>query len=256
MIFYILDATQLQINDDKMFFKMAKKAIEKGGKEAHDRFIFILNKADEFDPEKGELITKVIKKVKEYLKKNGIENPTIIPVSALLTKLIRMNWEGEYLARSDRNNLNALIDLFVEEDEMNLLECSREFISKRIYDKLNNELQKHKDAGDDEKAAEILSGIPVVEALLDEFIEKHAVPAKIKDATDSFREVLDFNEKITELEKILQELKKFAEDIEKVPLIYLINQEILNKNLLLTQNDFKIKWLKKFQADLDKILEI
>ena len=185
MIFYILDATQLQINDDKMFFKMAKKAIEKGGKEAHDRFIFILNKADVFDPGMGEVINEAIKKVKKFIKWNGIKNPTVIPVSSLLSKLIRMKRERQKLKQSDKNNLKMLIELFVEEDEMNLLECSKEFISKRIYNKLNNELQKHKDAKDNEKAAEILSGIPVVEALLDEFTENHAVSAKIKDDINS-----------------------------------------------------------------------
>ena len=42
-----------------------------------------------------------------------------------------------------------------------------------------------KEAQNDEKEheeAEILSGIPIVEALLDNFISKHAIPAKLKDA--------------------------------------------------------------------------
>jgi hypothetical protein len=41
-----------------------------------------------------------------------------------------------------------------------------------------------------EEKAEILSGIPIIEELLNDFLQKHALPAKLKDAVDSLEKVM------------------------------------------------------------------
>ena len=86
LILYILNATQLGINDDKNTLQMISEIVKSGGKQSKDRFIFVVNKMDMFDPEKGEDINNVLKNVRNYLENNGIENPNIYPVSANLTR--------------------------------------------------------------------------------------------------------------------------------------------------------------------------
>ncbi|MFY3770821.1 MAG: hypothetical protein ACQEWL_21140 [Pseudomonadota bacterium] len=70
--------------------------MSKGGREAHDRFIFIINKIDELDTDKKESVANVLSNVKQYLEENSLINPVVIPVSDELTKLIRIKrFHGE-----------------------------------------------------------------------------------------------------------------------------------------------------------------
>lgn len=54
MILYVLNATQIATNDDNALLKSVAEAMKTGGRQSNERFMFILNKADAFDPGKGE----------------------------------------------------------------------------------------------------------------------------------------------------------------------------------------------------------
>ena len=88
MVIYVLNATQLSTNDDCWLLSQVRQAMSAGGRRAQDRFIFIANKIDNFDPEKGESVKHAMENVREYLKRNGIENPIIIPASAKLDRVV------------------------------------------------------------------------------------------------------------------------------------------------------------------------
>lgn len=204
MVLYVLNATQLSVKDDRDLLTLIKGAMSKGGREAHERFIFVANKIDTFDSER-ETVGSVIKNVKKYLETNGIVNPIVIPVSAELTKLIRIKrYYGEdALTRKQKRSLNGLIDQFVEEEEMNLLEQVREDLPRSIYQNLKKQVDEAKAQNNDEKIAELLSGIPIIEAILDAYLVKHAVPARIKDAVDTFSKVAHENQIKQKLNDIL-----------------------------------------------------
>lgn len=89
LILYVLNASQLGTNDDRNLLGLVAETMRKGGKQSKDRFIFVINKMDVFDPENGEHLPSVLDRVKEYLTSNGIQSPLIYPVSANLTRLIR-----------------------------------------------------------------------------------------------------------------------------------------------------------------------
>ena len=55
--------------------------IKKGGKQIRDRFLFVINKMDGFNPEEED-IGKAIASAKGYLYRHGIEDPQIFPCSA------------------------------------------------------------------------------------------------------------------------------------------------------------------------------
>ncbi|SUO97906.1 dynamin family protein [Suttonella ornithocola] len=67
LILYVLNAQQLGINDDQRLLQDIAEIMKEGGKQSKDRFIFVLNKADVFDPEKGEHIEGVVARAKVYL---------------------------------------------------------------------------------------------------------------------------------------------------------------------------------------------
>lgn len=206
MVLYVLNATQLSTDDDKGLLGLIREAMMSGGREAQDRFIFIANKIDNFDPEKGESVSKALDNVRGYLQSNGIDNPIVVPASAELTKLVRIaEFEGKNsLTRSQKGNLNTFTELFIEEPEMNMLEHVKTSISKNTYNIINEKLHAEQDSNNEAKQAEILSGIPIVETLLDNFIAKHAIPAKLKDAVDSFSGVMARAEGIKKLDALIE----------------------------------------------------
>lgn len=227
MVIYVLNATQLSTNDDCWLLSQVRQAMSAGGRRAQDRFIFIANKIDNFDPEKGESVKRAMENVREYLKRNGIENPIIIPASAKLAKLLRMQRQGMNLSRSERSELRGYVELFVEEPGMNMLEHCRERLNPECLRRLDKKLSDAQEAQNDEAIAEILSGIPIVEEVLNDFLEKHAIPAKLKDAVDSFNDVLQkskvaekmneqLNKSTQELAEINEKLKTFTEDAGRI----------------------------------------
>ena len=198
MVLYILNATQLSTDDDCHLLDLVSTAMEEGGRQAQDRFIFIANKIDSFDPEEGESVAKALASVRQYLVDNGITNPLVIPASAELAKLVRMcRLSGmEFLTKKQRGNLRNFLDLFTECPEMNMLEHVRDSIGRTPYRRLKKRLAEA--SGPHEKG-EILSGIPIIEELLNDFLDRHAIPAKIKDAVDSFLHVMSKAEGIERL---------------------------------------------------------
>lgn len=88
VVLYIMNATQLAVNDDFNLLSYVADSMRVGGKQSRDRFIFVVNKLDDF--KKGEdSVESAITKVRDYLKDNGIENPNIYPASALTALDIR-----------------------------------------------------------------------------------------------------------------------------------------------------------------------
>ncbi|MBW5390395.1 hypothetical protein E6A51_09400, partial [Brachyspira hampsonii] len=69
--------TQLSTNDDNLLLSSVLRAMEKAGKQAKDRFLFVVNKLDNFDPSEGESVERVLIDVKDYLRSHGIVNPNI-----------------------------------------------------------------------------------------------------------------------------------------------------------------------------------
>ena len=103
-----------------------------------------------------------------------------------------------------------------------MLDHSRSQLSAACVARLEKRLKAAADAKDERAVAEILSGIPIVEELLNDFLQKHAIPAKLKDAVDTFARVMQqstianaMNEEMAKSKKDLQEtveaIKNFTE---------------------------------------------
>ncbi|NEN76309.1 50S ribosome-binding GTPase [Pelistega sp. NLN82] len=213
IILYILNATQPGINDDKNTLRMISDIIRSGGKQSEDRFIFVVNKMDMFDPEKGENIQNALNNLRSYLESNGITNPHIYPVSANLTRLLRKRaLKPDSLSRSERHALTAMEDIFNEEESMNLEQ----------YMPLTNTVKKKLDQGN-YSAVERRSGLPAVEKLIDTYIEKYNLPERVFRAQRVLENVLmecsNEKELISSLAENENELKELHEAIEKLKII-------------------------------------
>ena len=187
MVLYVLNATQLQTNDDKELLTAVSEAMKVGGKQSKDRFLFAVNKVDLFDPDK-ESVQGAINNVIEYLKKFDIENPNIFPTSAELAKVIRMNECGQTLTSQQKRTLRDY-DFFIDEKQLHLSQQAT--LSKDNMEKINKMTETAIQSGDGYSEALIYSGIPAIELAIDEYLEKYAYTAKVKTAVDTFRKKVE-----------------------------------------------------------------
>lgn len=201
LILYVLNGTQLSTNDDANLLNYVSTQIKKGGKQARDRFLFVINKMDNFNPEE-ESIPAVINSVKRYLASYGIEDPQIFPVSAFTALNIRTYladfdmknvWvpsEVKKLSSVARETLPA-IDKFNDFEQMHLEQYST--LSPSAQRELNYRLTKAIEAGDSKEQALIHCGICSIEAAITAYVKKYAKTKKIKDLVETFEKVLESN---------------------------------------------------------------
>lgn len=231
MVLYILNGTQLETNDDNSLLTDIANAMRDGGRQASDRFIFVLNKADEFDTD-NEDVQKYINKTKDYLEKHGIQNPKVFPCSSYVAKLIRLYQSGQQFTRKERLDLDSKIELFFDDEEENYkgLHFSKMAnISDSVRSKLEAEETKARSSNDKYTEALIQTGIPAVEGAISEYLEKYAQPQKITEAIHSFLQIIrdlgteahetqllkDNQSKVEETQKAITKIEQVIKNGEK-----------------------------------------
>lgn len=238
VVLYILNATQLAVNDDYTLLKTVAESMKVGGKQSRDRFIFVVNKLDDF--KRGEdSVTSAIEKVRDYLKDNGIENPNIYPASALTALNIRT-----ILAESDDDDDDEVYEAkgkvrkFNRNEEMHFERIAPLTPSSRLQ--LEKRLSEAKDAGNVNEEALIHSGIVPIELAIKMYVKKYAKTAKIKNIVDTFSKRLE-SARSFEITK-----QKIAENQEKHEII-IENIELIKRKLDSGEE------AKKFRRRIDRI---
>lgn len=173
LIVYVINATQLGTPDDRNLLSLIAEVMKNGGKQDKERFVFVVNKLDQFDPEMGENVASVLERVRHYLESNGIENPKLYPVSAYLAKLLHKSQNTYALTRRERHDLADKTDLFLKVESMNLpaympLSARAKII---MAQQSNNQVL-------------IRSGLPAVEAMIVEYHEKYTLASRINSLSE------------------------------------------------------------------------
>ena len=198
LILYVLNGTQLSTNDDAALLSYVAEQIKKGGKQVRDRFLFVVNKMDSFNPEE-ENIEKAVIAAKKYLASYGIEDPQIFPCSAYTALNIRTYLEGvdiDNITRAEERKLPSaardtlpMIDKFIDYDSMHLEQYST--LSPSAQRELNYKLNQAEENGDTKEQALIHCGIYSIEAAIKAYVKKYAKTKKVKDLVESFQEVIE-----------------------------------------------------------------
>ena len=238
VVLYIMNATQLAVDDDNNLLKYVADSMKVGGKQSRDRFIFVVNKLDDF--KKGEdSIDAALQKVKDYLSDNGIENPNIYPASALTALNIRTilaesdddDDDDVYEAKGKVRKFNRNKEMYFEEYAP-LPASAKGAVSTRLAKAIEND--------DVKEQALIHSGVVPVEEAIRIYVQKYAKTAKIKNIVDTFIKklesahsfemakkdvvtqkeekdaIVDKIEKIESKLKSGKEAKKFKDTIEEI----------------------------------------
>lgn len=200
LILYVLNGTQLSTNDDNSLLSYVADQIKKGGKQVRDRFLFVINKMDGFNPEEED-IGKAIASAKGYLYSHGIEDPQIFPCSAFTALNIRSYLGGidiDNLTRAEEKQLPSaardtlpMIDKFIEYDSMHLEKYTT--LSPSAQRELNYRLKQAQAQNDTKEQALIHCGICSIESAITAYVKKYAKTKKVKDLVETFQEVLESN---------------------------------------------------------------
>ena len=189
VVLYILNATQLAVNDDYNLLSHVADSMRIGGKQSRDRFIFVVNKLDDF--KRGEdSIEAAITKVRDYLRDNGIENANIYPASALTALNIRT-----ILAESDDDDDDEVYEAkgkvrkFNRNPEMYFETFAP--LTPSVRGEIENRLANARNNGDTYEEALIHCGIVPIEMAIRMYVQKYAKTAKIKNIVDTFSKRLE-----------------------------------------------------------------
>lgn len=184
LVLYIMNATQLAVNDDNNLLDYVAESMKVGGKQSRDRFIFVVNKLDDF--RKGEdSVESALKKVKEYLADKGIDNPNVYPASALTALNIRT-----LLANSDDDDDDDVYEAkgkvrkFNRNAEMHFEKYAP--VPASVKGRIENLLAEAINANDANQQALIHCGIVPIEEAIRLYVQKYAKTAKIKNIVDTF----------------------------------------------------------------------
>lgn len=221
VVLYVMNATQIGIKDDQSLLVNISNEMKKAGKQSRDRFIFVINKCDDLDEERGETTEKLLNDIREYLKQFGIIEPTLIPTSARTALLIRKKRKGDKLSRKEKDVVGNVED-YVETDLLHFEKSAT--LTPTVREKLQKKVDEyHADEDTWDLEALIHTGVPAVEETICEYIEKYAYPMKIKDAIKDIVAILDeldmkakFDESIAyDSEKLERVRKQIAEAKKK-----------------------------------------
>lgn len=218
LILYVLNATQLSTNDDAQLLKYVSDQIRTGGKQMRDRFLFVVNKMDQFNPEE-ESIEKAIQSARRYLAQYGIQDPQLFPCSAFVALNIRTYFDNvdiDNLTRAEERKLPIaardtlpMIDKLVGYESMHLEQYST--LSPSAQQELDVRLQKAVERGDTKEQALIHSGICSIEAAIAAYVKKYAKTKKVKDLVETFNEVLESSKVLANAKALVASNKQAAE---------------------------------------------
>ena len=238
LVLYIMNATQLAVNDDYNLLSHVAESMKVGGKQSRDRFIFVVNKLDDF--KKGEdSVEAAITKVRDYLKDNEIENPNIYPASALTALNIRT-----ILANSDDDNDDDVYEAkgkvrkFNRNEEMHFEKYAP--LTPSMRGEVEDMLAKAVAEGDDNQQALIHAGIVPIEAAIRMYVQKYAKTAKIKNIVDTFIKKLESTQSF---EKTKQEIATNRDEQKEI----LAQIDVIKKKLASGED------AKKFKTQIEQI---
>lgn len=219
LILYVLNATQLGTNDDANLLNYVAEQIRKGGKQARDRFLFVINKMDAFNPEE-ENIEGAVERAKKYLAEHGIEEPQIFPCSAQMALVIRTLLKDVDLGKLTISEMLSLptaasemlpkLDKFIKYPALHLEQYST--LSPSAQQELNFRLKQAEARNDTKEQALIHSGICSIESAITAYVKKYAKTKKVKDLVESFQEVLESNQVLVNAKMKIATSKKAAEE--------------------------------------------
>lgn len=210
VVLFVMNSTQSGTDDEASVLDYVCTSMKKGGKQSRERYIFAVNKLDDYKP--GEdCVEGALNDVKKILDDRDITNPNLFPAASLPCLQLRdaeeypdeLDMFKSRLRRSDEFKLDSYYNF-------NHLPTS----SKSRLERSDNGYSD----------IEVHTGIPSIEEAIRLYINKYARVMKVKDLVDSFNLRLIELQAKANLEKSLRDNK--AEKERLLSEIESINHQI------------------------------
>ena len=259
LVLYVLNATQLAMNDDASLLSKVADSMKVGGKQSRDRFIFVLNKLDTYI--NGEdSVQEALNDAKQYLEDKGINDPNIYPVTALRALEIRTVLKDKKVVGYTENEIDDMdpdiasvitsVKKLNRNEQLHLEKYAP--LAPSAKGRLIAELSEAEKLMEDEdpivrsngmkQAALIHSGIRPVEIAISAYVNKYAKTAKIKNVVDTFYNDLEQSQSFEKSKKeIASDQSKWEEASDNIDKI---------QNKLKDGDD-----AKKFQNKIKQVTE-
>ena len=112
VILFVINACNIQSMDNDFLLRRIKQEIV----DDQTKVVFLLNKIDNFDYEKGDDIHKSILNIDEQLVEIGFEDNIIIPISAYAGHLFKKALSNIELSKKESVDFRAVYSIFYEDD--------------------------------------------------------------------------------------------------------------------------------------------
>lgn len=216
MVLYVMAKDNVEETDvHKLLKDLADQMKKQHGKQARDRFVFVINQMDDIDIA-DEPVSEFIQKAQELLKEYEIEEANIYPVSAEVAKLIRMERKGYDLTDQQRLKLDTGLRHFSDNDT----HLNRYVPSQTIQFEMNEILESAQDEYD---KTLVYTGVPALESAIAEYVERYAIADKIRTAVNTF------NRQIREKQLMAQLREKLSKDEIERERVRIQMEEISNQ---------------------------
>lgn len=251
LIIYLLTPERYEVTGSYHLLNEISEELKKQGKLASDRFIFAINRADEFFGDENSIVDSV-EDMKSVLTKFDIRNPKLYPICSDLVKNLRIKEiNPELINEDDKDNLSTYEKKILRKDERDL----------NRYMALNHRVQTKLDAFPDSSLKR--SGIPALELMISDYIEKYYEPQRIARISEALKKVIDNvkpelqsitelkNKTQQELDDLLKKVEQAEEKLKKSEDFRHFIGEMKAKETGLSSKT--TDFLTKFQNELDQL---
>lgn len=203
LVLYIMDYRRMEVEDDKVLLQKVSQEIRKGGFQANDRFLFVINCIDELDPEQDQTHTQdVMEKARAYLQKHfGITHPNVFPLSALGALYYRLKESEAAMTRRQRRRMGYFEDEMQSFEEMVEAAICSMSLKDSVRDYVSNLPVVNGTNGGSTLLAR--SGILLIEQAINRYLQKYSMPLKLARFYQEMRQKLLQDEKLRSFEASL-----------------------------------------------------
>ena len=220
LVLFVMNGSTLNDTAQDYHLKRIAKSMSVDGKQSRERFLFVINKLDDYNEEDDSVASDVIKNVTEDLEEMGIKEPNIFPAAALPALLVRRYKKSHDDDEKRRilRELNPRAEKLVDEQQLHLEQYPKLVGNSQI--KIDRELQEAIEANDIFGQALIHSGIRGIEETIMMYVTKYCRPQKIASLVATFKSQLESTEAFENTKKVIasrtDEISSIKENIDKL----------------------------------------
>ena len=253
LVLFVMNGGTLNNNSQKSFLQDIAKSMSVGGKQSKERFIFVVNKIDEYRVDDDDIEKDVLEGTRKFLKQIGIENPNVFLVSADIALGIRRlknaaGDEKQDLLEEYRYKMNKLNSNMQFQKYAKLPASNQEIIDKELEAAIKND--------DKIEQALIHSGIRSLEEAISVYVTKYTRPSKIANIVNQLTHEFDSANAFADTKmKIVSEKGKREEYARKIKkLDEKISSGEESKKFKKEIENFSVEAYKNFNDKLNNLL--